>query len=328
MTGMPSIKVEILKIMNDSYAGSLSPDETYIALISNQHPQILKLSDLSTVYISTTQFPQESFFYQRTHWSEDGNYAVFSYYAPSDKKGVTLIWNTKSNNELTIPNFIYPTVNLAGNIIIGLDRSNQMPMLKNIEAKKEWIFPNENPNFFALAHNFNWWNSDSVLYTVDIYNTTAKKYDHSEVRLMNLNNHDIKILETDIETIDYMKLCPSRGKAIIMKYPLNNSKTPSLNVSNLPGKSGFLNLSNMKFEDFNLRLQFHSCSPDGKKVLCTIFLKDVGLVYGIYSIESGKVSLLKTNSGNLINSDTEGVISQNYLLLQTKENKIYLARIL
>lgn len=325
-----SLKVEIVITFNNSFSGAISPDEGYIALVSKQHAQILKLFDLSTVYISKVQFPEENYHCRETKWSKNGNYALFGCYQPNKNNVITLVWDKRTNRDVTFPDLINSIVDNSNNYIIGWNVKHRSIQIIDLVSQKTKYISDKLSGYFPWAQNFNQYNNDTILYTVDIYNTTLNKhykYDHTEIRSMDFRNSIFKIIYSTPERIDEFTICPDNQKAMIFKFPVE--------IPNMLGlllgkswflKSGFLNLSNLSTEHYGLKLKFHSCSQDNDHILSTVVIIDTGLVYGIYSIEQGKIFLLKDNFGHLINSNGEGSFSKNYILLQTQSNKIYLVQ--
>ena len=317
-----TINIEVQKIIKNSFNGAVSPDESYIALISNQYPLIIKVSDLSSVYVSKTQFPQENFYYGNTEWSPDGNYALFSYYSLKDRKGATLLWNKSSNQELMIPSVIRSSWDNRLSRVFGYNIDKQSIYSFDLSSQKVIEVPKQSISLpqYCKIDDFNGWNGDTILFVAEIYPQPGK-YDHTEMLSLDLGTQTSSILSSSIDKIDVFQVSPDKQKAFIVSLPEN-----AMDLLKNVGKSGFFDLANMKIEDFNIPYQFHSYSIDGKKVLCTI--KNSELVYGLYDIESGKVFLLKDTSGNPIESRISGTLSKNFLLLQTNNDQIYLCRIL
>jgi hypothetical protein len=320
-----TLTVEIIKGIKNCYSGALSPDEKYIALISKQHPIIINISNSSTVFVSNSNFPMDYCVYQKTQWSENGNRAIFSYNDSSTRKGATVVWDKKTGREFNYPALIDPAIDSSGVYLIGWNVANRTIQIIDIDSQDTAFIPNDYPG--SIYYNFNWISNDTILYTADIYNSFAKKFDHSEILLMNFRTQKSDSLCSSPDQLDYFKVCPDKQKAILFKFPDRNQALSTL-LATYPGKSGFFNLKTSMIEHFDLKLGFHSVSKNSKQILCTVAIISTGMFYGIYCIDSGKTILLKTTSGKYILSQMEGSYSQNYLLLQTVPDMLVLVRLI
>ncbi|MFB3895192.1 MAG: hypothetical protein ACE14V_02705 [bacterium] len=327
-----TVNIVIERTILDISKGAISPDETYLACIFQQHPRILKLADLSVIYDSPTIFPIEKMYYGNIYWSGDGNAVIFSYYSLKERKGNTIIWNRNTRQDLTYPGMVRSNWADNGLKVIGYNIDPNSSDYKsicivNVQNKQINTIPLQSLGFpqYYKIDNFNWWNGDTIIFTADIYSVPGK-YDHTEMRTININTYNSLVLKLLPKSIDWFVICTTnRNRAFISSLPNN-----LFDVARLPGESALLNLddANLEMKSINKKIVFHQFFPDGLRILCSLNRLGQGLVYGLYSCNSDTVLSLQDNSGKVIDSDMYGNVSVNYLLLQNSKNQqFYLYRV-
>ena len=297
-----------------TYVKSFSPDEKYFAAIKSDHyPSIDQINskDLptTTIFKSKYKFPDNVAAYAtESLWSKDGDYVVFPYFDELKNDGNILVWSRKKGKEWIIPDIAECIWVSDSSRLIAVDNQKKHLFLISFDPFKitklsdaSLLLPPVQSTYYQI-HNLRWLSDNSVIYLVDIYNDDwhihfehpreNKTYDHTEIRIIDLRNQSTKIIGTSPYYITLLKLFPDLQKSIISQCEYFFSV---LEKTKIPGKSGIYDLSSEKCNFSIKNILFQDVSPDGNKILCTIYVPSKkGYYYGIYSEKTNEVSLLKT----------------------------------
>lgn len=304
--------------VNNGNTGILVPNSSNMILVKDQMLWLVDSTGKTISMISKQVFPSSTNYYLVPQCANGK--ILFGYYISSEKKGMSVIWDSATQTEKVYPDMVCSCLNETGQLLFGRAIGIKKLALINVltDTSTEFAFPDIGFPNRIWCRSFKFVTDDSILYSFDQYKEKVG-YEKSEVGLLTLSLKSTKALYT----LNYhADVTPFTKNQKVVALSLQPEKLREV-IFTSPGKTSFISLDQSKIENYSGKMITFDVSSDGNTFIGSVDYEGK-TVYCLYDKAANKIKVLQDASGAVCESwKSYARIGDNgQIILETKDATI------